>query len=133
MLPSALSSQETVHLGSFSLLLMHFHTQRSAPEHEPPPLAGTWGGSSTPKGGMQPHALLRYVALRSSGLLISDHDSLARLGGQCGFISPEAGRPLRQTYLQLSSGFRQGFASAVSRGWPHWQRGLASEGTLPNP
>ena len=133
VLPSALSSQETVRFGSFSLLLLHFHTQCSAPEHNPPPLAGTWDGSSTPKGGTQPHALLHCVVLHSSGLLISDHDSLSQLGEQCSFISPKAGWPLRQTYLQQSSDFRQGFASAISRGWPHWQWGLSSEGTLPNP
>lgn len=133
MLPSAQSSQGTVHFESFSLLLLHFHTQCSAPEHDPPPLPGTWDGISTSKGGTQPHALLCCVALHSSGLFISDHDSLTQLGGQCSFISPEAGQPLRQTYLQLSSGFRQRFASAISRGWPHWQCGLASEGSLPNP
>lgn len=93
-----------------------------------------WDRSST-----QPHALPCYVALHSSRLLTSDHGSLTQLRGQCrvisgfayGFIS-EAGWSLRQIYLQLSSGFRQGFASAVSRGWPHWQQGLASKGTLPN-
>lgn len=133
MLPSALSSQGTVHFGSFSLLLLHFHTQCSAPEHDPPPLPGTWDGISTSKGGTQAHALLHCVALHISRLFISHHDSLTQLGGQCSFISPKAGWPLRQTYLQLSSGFWQGFASAVSRGWPHWQWGLSSEGSLPNP
>ena len=38
-----------------------------------------------------------------------------------------------QGYLQLSSGFWEWFASAVSRGSPQWQWGLPSEGTLPNP
>lgn len=130
--PSALSSQETFYLRSLSLLLLHFHTQCSAPEPDPPPLVGTWDGSSTPKWGHSP-TLSSAVWLCTALDCSSQTTTPTQFGRQGSFILPEAGPPLRKTYLQLSSGFQQGFASAASRGWPHWQWGLAFEGTLPNP
>lgn len=95
----------------------------------PPPLVGPWDGSRTLKGEMQPHALVCFALLWAAHL----RPRLSQAWGQCCFISPKGGQPFTQTCLQLSSGFRQGFARAVSREWARWQWDLVSNGTLPNP
>lgn len=59
-------------------VFLHYHCtsiHRTVHLSMTPPLVGPRDGSRTPKGEMQPHALLCFVALHCSRLLISHHDS----------------------------------------------------------
>lgn len=74
VLPSALSSQETFHCRSFSSLSLLFHTQNSAPEHDPS-LGGALGKEQKPERGDGAPRTRLPCGLHCSGLLISGHDS----------------------------------------------------------
>lgn len=97
-----------------------------------PPLVGPWEGNRSLKGEMEPHALVCLVVCTALSCS-TQVTTLTQPGRQWSFISPKGGRPFTQTCLQLSSGFWQGFARAVSKEWARWQWDLASNGTLPNP
>lgn len=73
VLPSALPSQETFHSRMFSSLSLLFHTQNSAPEHDPS-LGGALGGEQKPERGDAAPCTHLPCALHCSGML-SDHDS----------------------------------------------------------
>lgn len=117
-------------------IFVHYHCS-SIPRTEClsmiPPLGGALGlGAEAWKGRCSPmhlSALWLCTALGCS----SQTMTLTQPGGQCSFISPKGGQPFTQTDLQLSSGFWQGFARAVSKARAPWQWDLASSGTLPNP
>lgn len=132
VLPSALPNQETFHCRNFCSLSLLFHTQNRVPEHDPSLGGGLGMGAEAWKGRCSPmhlSALWLCTALGCS----SQTMTLTQPGGQCSFISPKGGQPFTQTDLQLSSGFWQGFARAVSKARAPWQWDLASSGTLPNP
>lgn len=131
MLPSALPSQETFQCRSFSSLSLLFHNQNSAPEHDPS-LGGALGREQKPEREDAAPCNHLLCGLCCSGLLISDHDSHTAWGA-VQFYFTQRWTAFHETCLQLSSGFQQGFARAVSKEWAHWQWDLASNGTLPNP